>query len=92
MTRLGRAAPSRKPFSVPLRQLFWGYSAPPLREYSLLGPVWRIRVGFNADSDPAFYLHTDPDPGSKTNSDQCVSGSESLSEFAVTKSLILTFH
>jgi hypothetical protein len=35
MTRLGRAAPSRKPFSVPLRQLFWGYSAPPLREYSL---------------------------------------------------------
>jgi hypothetical protein len=69
MTRLGRAALSRKPFSVPLRQLYWAYSAPPLREYSLLGPVLRIRIGFNVDPDPAFYLHMDPDPGSQTNSD-----------------------
>ncbi len=78
MTRLGRAALSRKPFSVPLRQLFWGYSAPPLREYySLLGPVLRIRISFNVDPDPAFYLKLDPDPESQTNSD--TSGSESWS-------------
>ncbi len=31
-------------------------------------PVLWIRVGFNADSDPAFHLNTDPDPdtGKKT--------------------------
>jgi hypothetical protein len=31
--------------------------------------VLRVRIGFNADPDPAFYLITDPDPGSKTNAD-----------------------
>jgi hypothetical protein len=25
--------------------------------------VYRIRIGFNADLDPAFYLNADPDPG-----------------------------
>ena len=31
----------------------------------------RIRIGFNADPDPAsaFYLNADPDPGSQTNAD-----------------------
>jgi hypothetical protein len=24
--------------------------------------VFRIRIGFNADPDPAFYLNADPDP------------------------------
>jgi hypothetical protein len=24
--------------------------------------LW-IRIGFNADTDPAFYLNADPDPG-----------------------------
>jgi hypothetical protein len=28
--------------------------------------VFRIRIGFNADPDPAFYLNADPDPGSRT--------------------------
>ncbi len=32
-----------------------------------------IRIGLNADRDPAFYLNTDPDtdpdPGSQTNTD-----------------------
>jgi hypothetical protein len=27
--------------------------------------LW-IRIGFNADPDPAFYLNADPDPGSQT--------------------------
>ncbi len=33
--------------------------------------VFRIRIGFNADPDPAFYLNADPDPdpGSQTNAD-----------------------
>jgi hypothetical protein len=37
--------------------------------------MW-IRTGFNADLDPAFYLHAnaDPDPGSQTNADPCGSG------------------
>jgi hypothetical protein len=26
--------------------------------------LW-IRIGFNADTDPAFYLNEDPDPGSQ---------------------------
>jgi hypothetical protein len=30
--------------------------------------LW-IRIGFNADLDPAFYLNADPDPGSQTNAD-----------------------
>jgi hypothetical protein len=35
-----------------------------LSQYS----VFRIRIGFNADPDPAFYLNADPalDPGSQT--------------------------
>jgi hypothetical protein len=28
-----------------------------------------IRIGFNADPDPAFYLNADPDPGNLTNAD-----------------------
>jgi hypothetical protein len=28
--------------------------------------VLRIRVGINADPDPAFYLNTDPDPEAKS--------------------------
>jgi hypothetical protein len=35
--------------------------------------MFRIRIGFNADPDPAFYLIADPDPdqgsGSKINPD-----------------------
>jgi hypothetical protein len=36
---------------------------------SYLKPVLLIRIGFNADPDPAFYFNTDPDPnpGSQTN-------------------------
>jgi hypothetical protein len=30
--------------------------------------LW-IRIGFNADPDPAFYLNAVPDPGSQTNAD-----------------------
>ncbi len=30
--------------------------------------LW-TRICFNADLDPAFYLHADPDPGSQTNAD-----------------------
>jgi hypothetical protein len=36
--------------------------------------VW-IRIGFNAD----------PDPGSQTNADLCVSGSGSCSDFVTTE-------
>ena len=32
-----------------------------------LCPVLRIRIGFNADPDPAVYLNADPDPESQTN-------------------------
>ncbi len=48
------------------------------------GPVLWIRTGFNADPDPAFYLHADPDPvfhlnadpdpGIQTNAVPCGSG------------------
>jgi hypothetical protein len=31
--------------------------------------VFRIRIGFNADPDPVFYLNADPDPGNQTNAD-----------------------
>jgi hypothetical protein len=34
-----------------------------------LKPLLRIRIGFNADPDPAFYLNAHPDPGSQTNAD-----------------------
>ncbi len=42
-------------------------------------PVLWIRIGFNADPDPVFYLNVDPDPdqGSQTNADPCGSGSRS---------------
>ena len=31
--------------------------------------LW-IRIGLNADPDPAFYLNADQDPGSQSNADQ----------------------
>ncbi len=31
--------------------------------------VFRIRIIFDADPDPAFYINVDPDPGSQTNAD-----------------------
>jgi hypothetical protein len=36
-------------------------------------PVLWIRIGLNADPDPAFDLNSDPDPkpGSKANADPC---------------------
>ncbi len=40
---------------------------------SLCTPVLWIRIGLNADPDPAFDLNSDPDPepGSQTNADPC---------------------
>jgi hypothetical protein len=35
---------------------------------SVMDPHW-IRVGFNADPDPACNVNVDPDPGSQTNAD-----------------------
>jgi hypothetical protein len=32
-------------------------------------PVLSIRTGFNADTNPAFFLNADLDPGSQTNAD-----------------------
>jgi hypothetical protein len=32
-------------------------------------PMLWIRIGFNVDPDPPFYLNEDPDPGSQTNAD-----------------------
>ncbi len=49
-----------------------------------LGAVLWIRIGFNADLDPAFYFNEDLDPGSQTDADSC--GSGSYSDFEVTKS------
>jgi hypothetical protein len=40
-------------------------------------------IGFNAEPDPAFYLHADPEPGSEINADPC--GLRSWSDFAITK-------
>jgi hypothetical protein len=34
----------------------------------LKSALW-FRIGFNADSDPAFYLNADPDQGSQANAD-----------------------
>jgi hypothetical protein len=46
--------------------------------------LW-IRIGFNADPDPGFYLNADPDSGSKKiNADP--SGAGFWSDFKVTKS------
>jgi hypothetical protein len=42
---------------------------------SELGAVSWIRIGFNADLDPAFYFNEDLDPGSQTDADSCGSGS-----------------
>ncbi len=46
---------------------------------SVIKAVLWIRIGFNADPDPAFYLNadSDPDPGSQTNADPWGSGSRS---------------
>jgi hypothetical protein len=47
-------------------------SAPPpgyIPYFSLFFSVLRIRIGFSADSDPAFLRSADPDPGSQTNAD-----------------------
>ncbi len=41
-----------------------------------------MRIGFNTDSDLAFYLNTDPDPGSQTIADR----SESSLDLNVAKS------
>ncbi len=55
----------------------------------LYKPVFWIRIGFNSDPDPVFYLNAEPDqdPGSQTNADP--DGSGSWSNFCVTKGLIL---
>jgi hypothetical protein len=42
-----------------------------------------IRICFDADPDPAFYLNADPDLGSQTNADP--SGSRSWSDLADAK-------
>jgi hypothetical protein len=51
--------------------------------------MW-IRIGFNADPDPAFYLNADPDqipnPRRQTNADPCGSESGYWSDLIVTKS------
>jgi hypothetical protein len=46
---------------------------------ALSKPVLWVRIGFDADPDPACYLNADPDPvpGSQTNVDLCGSGSGS---------------
>ena len=36
--------------------------------------MW-IHMGFNVDSDPAFNLNADPDPGPLTKANPCGSGS-----------------
>ncbi len=37
---------------------------------SVVNPLLWIRIGFSADSVPAFYFNADPDPRSWTNADQ----------------------
>jgi hypothetical protein len=48
-----------------------------------------IRIGFNADPDPAFYHSADPDPDPRSQTyayaDPCRSGSGSWSDLKVTK-------
>ncbi len=48
-------------------------SSEQVRFWTILQAVFRIRIGFNADPDPAFYLNAEPDPdpdlGSQTNAD-----------------------
>ncbi len=43
--------------------------------FTRIWPVLWIHIGFNADTEPAFYLNGDPypipDPGSQTNADPC---------------------
>ncbi len=55
-------------------------------------PVLWVRIGFNPDPDPAFYLNLDPvsDPGSQTNADLNEYESGALSDFKVTKSRIFS--
>jgi hypothetical protein len=54
-------------------------------ELSAVLRMW-IRIGFNADQDPAFNLNADPDLdlGKQTNADQCESGF--WSDFKIPKS------
>jgi hypothetical protein len=62
--------------------------------------VLRIRIGFNADPDPAFslnaypnpafYLNADPGPDSGSQTDANPYGSESWSDFTVKKVGFLT--
>jgi hypothetical protein len=51
--------------------------------YSFYQTVLWIRICYNADSNPAFYLNADPDPGGQINA--VPSGSGSLSDLAVRK-------
>jgi hypothetical protein len=60
-----------------------------LRKFPVIVAVFRLRIGFNTDPDPAFCLNADLDPRSQTNSDPCGYGSESWSDFAVTKNWFL---
>ncbi len=39
--------------------------------------MW-IRIGSNADPEPALYLNTDPDPGSQTNADPDLNPGQTL--------------
>jgi len=41
----------------------------PIYADQLWGQVLWIRIGFNANPDPAFYLNAELDPGSQTNAD-----------------------
>ncbi len=58
---------------------------------SLCTPVLWIRIGLNADPDPAFDLSSDsdPEPGSKANADACRTGT--WPDFNVSKSWIFTW-
>jgi hypothetical protein len=55
---------------------------------SVVKTVLWIRIGFNADPDPAFCLDADPDPESQTNADPC--GPGSWSDFKATKTWTFT--
>jgi hypothetical protein len=67
--------------SVPYRKLIVYYGR--CFTYSFYQTVLWIRICFDADPDPAFYLNADPDPGSQINA--VPSGSGSLSDLAVRK-------
>jgi hypothetical protein len=44
------------------------FVAKPLILFVLFSVLW-IRIGFNADPDPDFFLYADSDSGSQTNAD-----------------------